>query len=61
MTNKFLAYLEREHAGLERALAEAIRQRVPNLIEIRRLKKLKLAVRDQIASWHGETDRLEDA
>jgi hypothetical protein len=54
MTNKILAYLEREHARLDEAVAEACRRRVPDPTQIARMKKLKLALKDQIASWHRE-------
>jgi hypothetical protein len=55
MTNRFLDYLEREHARLELAIAAANRGSNPDTDELSRLKKLKLAVRDQIASWHRDS------
>jgi len=49
MSERFLHYLRREHARLE-GLIERERQRVlPDQLQLARLKKLKLAVRDQIA------------
>jgi hypothetical protein len=49
MSERFLHYLKREHARLE-TLIEGERQRVlPDQLQLARLKKLKLAVRDQIA------------
>ncbi len=55
MSNRFFDYLEREHARLERLIAEESRRLRPNDIEIRRLKKAKLLVKDQIAQWRTET------
>jgi hypothetical protein len=49
MSDRFVEYLEREHARLESELARASRQMVPDQMLIARLKKLKLAVKDQIA------------
>jgi len=54
MSNRFLAYLEREHARLEQALAVAERGRLPDSFEIARIKKQKLIVKDQIAHWQSE-------
>ena len=48
MSDKFVAYLKREHARLESELDRANRQRVPDQMAIARLKKLKLAIEDQI-------------
>lgn len=56
MSNKFLAYLEREHSRLERAVAEESRKLRPDSAELKRLKKLKLAVKDQIAGWRSDAD-----
>lgn len=55
MSNRFFAYLEREHARLERLIAEENRRPRPDDLELARLKKQKLLVRDQIAQWQGET------
>ena len=53
MSERFLHYLRREHARLE-GLIERERQRVlPDQLQLARLKKLKLAVRDQIAATTG--------
>jgi hypothetical protein len=52
--SKFLAYLEHEHARLETAIAERSRVLRPDEVEIARLKKLKLAVKDQIARWKAD-------
>jgi len=54
MSNRFLAYLEREHARLEQALAVAERRRPPDGFEVARIKKQKLIVKDQIAHWQSE-------
>lgn len=50
MSAEFVAYLKREHDRLERELEAATKRRDPDQFEIARLKKLKLAVRDQIAA-----------
>lgn len=49
MSDKFIDHLKREHARLERELDRASRQTVPDQMTVARLKKLKLAVKDQIA------------
>ena len=48
MSDRFIEYLKREHARLEKEL-ESASQRFPDQAQLARLKKLKLAVRDQIA------------
>lgn len=49
MSDRYIDYLKREHARLENELDRASRQAAPNELTIARLKKLKLAVEDQIA------------
>lgn len=56
MSNRFLAYLQREHERLDQALAAACAAPSPDWFEVARLKKLKLATKDQIAAWCAETD-----
>jgi len=56
--SKFLSYLEREHARLDQTIVEASRGPRFDEVEVARLKKLKLAIKDQIARWsadHEET------
>ena len=54
MSERFLHYLRREHARLE-DLIDRERERVlPDQLQLARLKKLKLAVRDQIAEIETE-------
>lgn len=55
MSNRFLNYLEREHARLESAIADEIRQRRPDDLALARLKKQKLIVKDQISHWQSES------
>ena len=50
MSEEFVDYLKREHQRLERELESASQRRFPDQLEIARLKKLKLAVRDQITA-----------
>ena len=61
MSNRFLAYLEREHSRLERLVADEARKLRPNDIELARLKKLKLAVKDQISAWQHDSGALASA
>ena len=51
MNNRFFEYLEREHARLESAIQNEQAKRRPDDVEVARLKKLKLAVKDQLAAW----------
>ena len=50
MSDRYIDYLKREHARLENELDRANQHMAPNQLTIARLKKLKLAVKDQIAS-----------
>ncbi len=59
MSDRLIHYLEREHDRLERLIADQRRRLRPDDIEIARLKKQKLLVRDQIALW--QADGLEEA
>jgi hypothetical protein len=54
MSQKYLDYLNREHARLEQEIEVLMKRRLPDEIGIARLKKLKLAVKDQIA--HIQSD-----
>ena len=54
MSSKHIQYLRREHARLEAEIDREARRRLPDEILIARLKKLKLAVKDQIAAWSNE-------
>ncbi len=54
MSQKLLSYLNREHARLEKEIAALMKQRFPDEIGIARLKKLKLAVKDQIAQLQSD-------
>lgn len=48
MSDRFLTYLKREHSRLEEELRTALKSRFPDEVRCARLKKLKLAVKDQI-------------
>lgn len=49
MSERFLHYLKREHARLQDSIERERRRHFPDQLQLARLKKLKLAVRDQIA------------
>jgi hypothetical protein len=51
MNDRFLNYLERERDRLEAAIHDLRSSRFPDDAAIARLKKQKLAVKDQIAQW----------
>ncbi len=53
MNNRFFSYLEREHARLDSAIQQEQAKLRPDDVELARLKKLKLAVKDQMTSWRG--------
>lgn len=51
MSKRFFQYLEREHARLDAAI-QAVQARLrPDDVELARLKRLKLAVKDQLFAW----------
>lgn len=54
MSNRFFDYLQREHSRLERAIAEHSRRPLPDDVEIARLKKQKLLIKDQMSQWHAD-------
>jgi len=54
MSDKHLDYLKREHARLENEIELAARGPRPDEVAIARLKKLKLAIKDQIAAWYRD-------
>jgi len=54
MSDRFLSYLKREHDRLETAISNMRSSRVPDEAAIARLKKQKLAVKDQIAQWQRD-------
>lgn len=61
MSNRFFAYLEREHARLEALIAAENRRPRPDDIEISRLKKQKLMVRDQLDRWRTDAREAQRA
>ena len=54
MSDNHLDYLRREHARLDTEIAREARRPRPDELLIARLKKLKLAVKDQLASWQQD-------
>lgn len=48
MTDRYLDNLRREHARLESEIKTEVKRIQPDRVQIARLKKLKLAVKDQI-------------
>jgi hypothetical protein len=61
MNDHYLRYLEREHDRLDAEIRTEERRVYPDQFLIARLKKLKLAVKDQIAAWAAEHDGREAA
>ena len=61
MSDYLLNYLKREHARLEGELAEVEANLLPDQVQVQRLKKLKLAVKDQIAQIETEARQVEEA
>ena len=55
MSSKHIDYLRREPVRLDAEIDREARQRRPDEVLIARLKKLKLAVKDQIAAWSSDT------
>lgn len=55
MSKTLLNYLQREHARLDREISELSRDRIPDEVRIARLKKLKLALKDQISRLRSES------
>ena len=61
MTDRYLDYLSREHARLEDEIRLESKRPRPDEVLIARLKKLKLALKDQMQSWtsdHASSDRM---
>lgn len=61
MTDRYLDYLSREHARLENEIQLESKRLRPDEVLIARLKKLKLALKDQMRSWasdHASSDGL---
>ncbi|RYG85416.1 MAG: DUF465 domain-containing protein [Alphaproteobacteria bacterium] len=54
MSQKYLNYLRREHARLEAEIVREARRPRPDELLIARLKKLKLAHKDQIRAWQQD-------
>ena len=53
MADRYLEYLSREHARLEDKIRQESKRPRPDEVLIARLKKLKLALKDQMQSWAG--------
>lgn len=61
MTDRYLEYLSREHARLEDEIRLESKRPRPDEVLIARLKKLKLALKDQMQTWSSSglsNDRL---
>lgn len=57
MSERFLEYLRREHSRLEGLIDREMTRPVPDRLVTARLKKLKLALRDQITELeHAASD-----
>lgn len=55
MSKILLNYLQREHARLDDEISELSRDRIPDRVRIARLKKLKLALKEQISHLQSES------
>lgn len=49
-----LAVLREEHRDLDRAIATLVESRTMDQLQLRRLKKRKLKLKDQIAYWEDQ-------
>lgn len=58
MSDRFASYLKREHSRLETELQAALKSRFPDEEACVRLKKLKLAIKDQIREVEQQGPRL---
>lgn len=61
MTDRYLEYLSREHARLEDEIRLESKRPRPDEVLIARLKKLRLALKDQMQTWSSSglsNDRL---
>ena len=58
MADQFVNYLERELARLEEEIARELRRPQADQVQLARLKKLKLAVKDQIGRFDREPERM---
>ena len=54
MSDYFKTYLDREHARLENEIEKEAQRPMPDQVQLARLKKLKLAIKDKIAALQGE-------
>nr|WP_187336390.1 DUF465 domain-containing protein [Novosphingopyxis iocasae] len=54
MTDRYLDYLSREHERLENEIRLESKRPRPDEVLIARLKKLKLALKDQMRSWASD-------
>lgn len=61
MSDYLLNYLKREHVRLEGELAREEAKFLPDQVQVQRLKKLKLAVKDQIAQVEKEAQQVGEA
>ena len=61
MSERFLDYLRREHARLEDSIDRERQRPLPDQLQLARLKKLKLAVRDRIAEIETEVSDVKAA
>ena len=61
MSHSHLELLEREHARLEQEIDRALLEMRHDEVAIARLKKLRLAVEDQIEAWRCDLGQDEVA
>lgn len=56
MADRYLTYLSREHARIDNEILQESKQPQPDEVQIARLKKLKLAIKDQMEAWVSQSD-----
>ena len=61
MSERFVNYLRREHVRLEESIERERQRPLPDQLQLARLRKLKRAVRDQIAEFDPGTSQTRAA
>ncbi|MFC4256663.1 DUF465 domain-containing protein [Altererythrobacter xixiisoli] len=61
MSDNYIERLRREHARLEGELEEELSRTCPDQMQVKRLKKMKLAVKDLMAMVQEGTQQMSKA